>query len=145
MPGGMIVVQGRLSLHRRLHLAWRVWRWFIVVQFRLRRQQPLPRLVEDLRRSSFTSPYTIPPLRLGRTIHKTLSVGGYRPRCLVTSLVFLRLLIEQQEPAVLVIGLPKQALNHDAHAWIELKGADVGPPPGRLGHMELARYEPPAH
>ena len=34
-----------------------------------------------------------------------------------------------------------ESLRHkDAHAWVELAGVDVGPPPGRNGHVELARY-----
>ena len=39
----------------------------------------------------------------------------------------------------LVIGLPEQAKDERAHAWVELEGRDVGPPPGRAGHLEMAR------
>ena len=28
----------------------------------------------------------------------------------------------------------------DAHAWIEMEGHDIGPPPGKGDHEELARY-----
>jgi hypothetical protein len=51
-----------------------------------------------------------------------------------------RILREQGDEPVLVIGLPEDAENHIAHAWIELGGRDVGPPPGRGDHQELARY-----
>lgn len=141
----MTIVEGRLPLRRKLHVAWRVWRWFVVIQLRLLRPPPLPLLVEDLLRVPSTSRYAISPHRLGRTVHKVLRMGPYRPRCLVTSLIFLRLLSEQGAQPVLVIGLPPQAVNQDAHAWIELEGVEVGPPPGSAGHTELARFGPSPH
>jgi Transglutaminase-like superfamily len=42
--------------------------------------------------------------------------------------------------AELVIGLPASPESHIAHAWVEIDGRDVGPPPGRRNHEELARY-----
>lgn len=145
MSDGMIHVEGRLPVGRKLQLAWRVWRWFMIVQLRLWIQPPLPRLVEELRQVRSPSRYAISPLRLGRTVHKLLSPGRIRPRCLVTSLVFLRLLSEQGAQPVLVIGLPSETVNQDAHAWIEVEGVEVGPPPGSIGHTELARFEPSLH
>jgi hypothetical protein len=50
------------------------------------------------------------------------------------------LLQEQGTPAELVIGLPADARDHLAHAWIEVNGVDVGPPPGRYGHSPIAKY-----
>ena len=41
----------------------------------------------------------------------------------------------------LVIGLPHTPADKDAHAWVELAGTDVGPPPGRASHEELARFK----
>jgi hypothetical protein len=40
----------------------------------------------------------------------------------------------------LVIGLPADPRSHIAHAWVEVDGRDVGPPPGRHQHGELVRY-----
>ena len=37
-------------------------------------------------------------------------------------------------------SLPGEARDQTAHAWVELNGRDVGPPPGRNGHAELARF-----
>jgi hypothetical protein len=54
--------------------------------------------------------------------------------------VLYRLLREQGDAAVLVVGLPEAAINKDAHAWVELNGIDVGPPPGRAGHEPMARF-----
>jgi hypothetical protein len=36
--------------------------------------------------------------------------------------------------------LPHHATSHDAHAWVELRGRDVGPLPGGSGYVELTRY-----
>jgi hypothetical protein len=58
----------------------------------------------------------------------------------VSALVLFRLLRRQGDPAELVIGLPATAADQNAHAWIELDGRDVGPAPGRNGHVELARF-----
>jgi hypothetical protein len=69
-----------------------------------------------------------------------LRVGPRRARCLVAALVLFRLLREQGEPAELVIGMPRTPNSEDAHAWVEVGDVDVGPPPGRRGHLELARY-----
>jgi hypothetical protein len=58
----------------------------------------------------------------------------------VSALVFYRLLREQGDPAELVIGLAPDSNDYRAHAWVELGGVDVGPPPGRSGHESLARF-----
>lgn len=66
-----------------------------------------------------------------------------RPRCLHTALVLYRLLQLGGQPAVLVIGLVPSSETKDAHAWVELDGVDVGPPPGRGRHEQLLRLEGP--
>jgi Transglutaminase-like superfamily len=122
----------------KLLLALDVWRSFVAVQIGLRRH-PLPELVRRLgsrpRRARRES-----PLRLSRAVTKSLSIGPYTARCLVTSLVLYRLLQEQGEAAELVIGLPSEPEREDAHAWVEISGVDVGPAPGKGKHEELARY-----
>jgi hypothetical protein len=55
-------------------------------------------------------------------------------------MVLYRLLREQGDDVQLVIGLPLEPRDKDAHAWVEMDGHDVGPPPGRGKHVELARY-----
>jgi hypothetical protein len=67
-------------------------------------------------------------------------VGSHPPRCLSAALVLYDILRAADEPAELVIGLPESPTTKDAHAWIEIDGVDVGPPPGRGSHRELARY-----
>jgi hypothetical protein len=53
--------------------------------------------------------------------------------------VLYRLLREDGFEPVLVIGTPQEAESPMAHAWIEVSGYDVGPPPGRGAHQELMR------
>ena len=119
-------------------MALRIWAWFfaVTVMFRF---LPLPRLVawlstEGSRRIDRS------PAKLGRVVWRSLSIGGYQPRCLTAALVLYRLLGEQGQSPELVIGLPHDALDNRAHAWVEIDGVDVGPPPGKQGHEELARY-----
>ena len=81
-----------------------------------------------------------PPPRLSRGVDRVLRIGPWQPRCLIAALVLYRLLHEQGEPASVVIGLPSSAAGPRAHAWVELSGHDVGPPPGRGVHVELARF-----
>lgn len=81
-----------------------------------------------------------PPPRLGRSVARVLAVGPYRARCLHTSFVHFALLRSLGEDPEIVIGLGERPATKDAHAWIEIEGDDVGPPPGRGQHIELARY-----
>ena len=82
------------------------------------------------------------PVNQGRAIWKALSFGPVRARCLPIALVQYRFLIEQGRSAQLVIGIPEESESIDAHAWVEIDGIDVGPPPGRGGRLVMARYGP---
>jgi hypothetical protein len=73
-------------------------------------------------------------------VDRTLRIGRRRPRCLINALVLFRLLRADGQPAELVIGLVADAPDHEAHAWVELDGVDVGPPPGSGRHIPMARY-----
>jgi hypothetical protein len=131
--------QPRLSLREKLFLATRVWVRFALVSIRVRRQ-PLPRLVARLTAVDGGPPRLHhSPATLARAVDRSLRIGTHRPRCLINALVLYRLMREQGDPVELVIGLPEQAEDERAHAWVELEGRDVGPPPGRAGHTELAR------
>lgn len=128
-----------LSLLSKFVLFVRIWFWFLAVHVRLR-IDPLPVAVLRLRPRGPSRPPAVAPGRLGSIIARVLTVGGHEPRCLIKALVHYRLLTEQGEPALLVIGIPPSAPDHQAHAWIEINGIDVGPPPGGAGHLALARY-----
>lgn len=81
-----------------------------------------------------------PVRRLARGVDRVLRLGPLRPRCITNSLVLLRLLARQGTSASLVLGLPSSPGSKDAHAWVEIGHEDVGPPPGRMRHQEMARY-----
>jgi hypothetical protein len=123
----------------RLAIILHVWWCALAVHVGLRRHQ-LPQLVEHLGRGHWRPPFRLNPSRLGRIVERSLHVGWYRPRCLVASLVLYRLLRAQGDRAALVLGLPSQPTEQHAHAWVEIDGVDVGPPPGRGDHRELARF-----
>ncbi len=123
----------------RAALAGRVYLAYLRVR-RGRRRTPLPALARELARSPRRPVRRQPPERLSRAVHRCLHLGGRGPVCLERSLVLLRLLAAQGERAELVIGLPPEPAGHEAHAWVELGRRPVGPPPGRAGHRDLARY-----
>ena len=130
----------RLSVPRKASLVLRSWYWFVVTWARLRRE-PVPAVVSMLGQVPPGDPAAgVPPVRLGRIVNRSLGIGPFHARCLFTSMVLFRLLRAQGDEPELVIGLPTEPRDKDAHAWVELGGRDVGPPPGRGRHEELARY-----
>ena len=132
------MTRDRVSPVRKASLVLRSWFWFVTVWVRLRRR-PIPEVVAEL--SGVGRPaVAVAPRRLGTLVARSLSLGPWRARCLFTSIVLFRLLRTQGDDVELVIGLPLEPKDKDAHAWVELAGHDVGPPPGRGRHVELARY-----
>ena len=130
----------RLGPAAKLGLAALTWLEFGLVAARVRRSS-LPDLVRRLEMTPHR--VAVPPIdphRLGRFIFRILNRGPLHPRCLTLSLVMFRMLVRQGAQAQLVIGLPPSPSSHEAHAWIEVAGKEVGPPPGRMGHEEMARY-----
>jgi hypothetical protein len=125
------------SIATRIRLLVRVWLTAAAVLVALRRHS-LPEAARVLGRDG-TDDRT-PPALLSRAVSRGLRIGPWRPRCLIRSLVLYRLLRRQGEAADLVIGLPERAETHEAHAWVELNGRDIGPWPGRGRHRELTRY-----
>jgi hypothetical protein len=128
-----------LPLTEKARLAARIWLRFARVMVGVRRE-PLPAFVSRLGATAGCARRTPhPPATLSRAVYRSLRLGPRRPRCLISALVLYRLLREQGDVAELVIGLPDEASDHRAHAWVELAGKDVGPPPGRSSHREIAR------
>jgi hypothetical protein len=128
-----------LPLRQRVTLAVRIVRCYAEVRRRLSRE-PLPALAASFGDVPVRTGEPIPARQLGWAVDRTLRIGSRRPRCIFNALVLYRLLREQGDAAVLVVGLPPDAMNKDAHAWVELDGTDVGPPPGRAGHEPMARF-----
>jgi hypothetical protein len=129
----------RLSRPEQLRLAVRIWLRYAGVRRTVGRK-PLPELVAALARPGRPSTLRYRPARVSRAVDRTLKVGRARPTCLVNSLVLFRLLREQGDAAELVIGLPPESGDQRAHAWVELHGEDIGPPPGKGRHEPMARF-----
>ncbi len=108
-------------------LLWAVrvyWTW-VAVLLRIGRT-PLPDLVEQMRGPSRVSlPWS--PQRAVANVARLLRVRNPGARCLVASLVGLRMLSRMGCGAELVIGLPSNPVDHSAHAWLEVDGRDIGP------------------
>lgn len=130
-----------LTLPGKIVLLCLVWATAVQVRVELWRR-PLPEVVSALAMPARRNrrPVTL----LSRAVSRGLRIGGWHPRCLIRSLVLYRLLRAQGEPAELIIALPRHATSHEAHAWVELHGRDVGPLPGGAGYQELTRYPRPA-
>lgn len=123
----------------KLALAARTYRAFATVALRVHRDA-LPDLVARLSRRPNTLRAYAPPPRIVRAAHRCLTFGRLSPRCITKSLVVYRVLVEQGETPQLVIGLLPDAVDHRAHAWVELAGSDIGPPPGRGDHAAIGRF-----
>jgi hypothetical protein len=121
-------------------LAARIWLIYLRVTVLLQRL-PLHDVVKALSPGIPRSGSADLAPRYSKAIHRVLRLGKRRPRCLPSALVLFRLLRAKNLPAELVIGLPSSPITHTAHAWVELNGRDVGPPPGRQTHEVFARYE----
>ena len=129
----------RLSTGDKIRLLMRIWKCFLAVKLRSRRE-PLPRFVAKFGQPRQTTSRRIAPRRLSNAVPIALHIGPWRPTCLMNALVLYRLLREQGDPAELVIGLPDGAADHRGHAWVELETIDLGPFPGQHNHVELARF-----
>lgn len=128
-----------LSRHGKVLLALRVLGAFGRVQI-VATRHPLPEAAQRLGSVRHQLNTRHPAARLSRAVDRTLRIGSWQPRCLIASLVLYRLLREQGAAVEVVIGLPAGSVDRKAHAWIELNGADVGPPPGRGAHIPFARF-----
>ena len=72
-------------------------------------------------------------LRLGRPVRRTLDPLPFDSRCLMRSLVLLRMLARRGIVCTLVIGV-RSGDGFEAHAWIEHDGAPLLP---TLGYQPL--------
>ena len=129
----------RLSAAAKGWMVALVWARFSRVWLTLRRR-PLPDAVTRIGTGAPAPALRVDARRMGRIVNRSLTIGSWQPRCLYQALVLYRGLRAQGDEAELVIGLPREAATKDAHAWVEVAGVDVGPPPGRGLHEELARY-----
>ncbi len=123
----------------RARLAIRVWLTYARVRA-VERRRPLPEVTRLLGRPPRRLRRHHPPERLSRAVGRCLWPVGRPTRCLYSSLVLYRLLWVQGDGPDLLVGLERDASSHDAHAWVELGGVNVGPAPGRMGYVALGRF-----
>jgi hypothetical protein len=128
---------GDTSVVKKAGLLLQVW-WTAAEVWLALRRRPL----HEVARVGLGRPRSegIAARTLARAVSRGLRIGAWQPRCLIRSLVLYSMLRAQGQPAELVIGLPHHPTSPDAHAWVELGGRDVGPPPGGRGYRELDRY-----
>lgn len=121
-------------------MAYHIYVTFAQVVYRLRvRRLPVPRVIELVGEAQDVRLPRGDSVGLGNQIYRALSVGRFQPRCLTLAMTHFTLLSRLGLNPSLVIGLPRPDTS-DAHAWVEVGGRDVGPPPGRDGSKELARF-----
>jgi len=65
--------------------------------------------------------------RLGKVVGRTLGVLPTDSRCLIRSLVLVRILARRSIPSALVIGVRSNS-GFEAHAWVEHDGRPILPP-----------------
>jgi hypothetical protein len=124
-----------MSLREKVRLAMEIVLAYVKARWYLWRR-PLPDVVARLRRVEPRIPVRDPLLgdqgvRLGRAVTRTLRPLPTDSRCLVRSLVLLRLLARRGVSAAVVIAArPAQTDQFGAHAWVEVGGTPVLPPAG---------------
>jgi hypothetical protein len=113
---------------RRAALALEVLAAYVAVRWRLWRAGDFPAALAAVRavpaRSVTSADRRALARRLGRAVVRTLALLPADSRCLVRSLVLVRLLARRGIPARLVLGVtPGEGFA--AHAWVEQDGAPV--------------------
>jgi hypothetical protein len=116
-----------LGLGTKAALGFEILAAYAYVRWQLRRKA-LPEALTAVRstpRRRRTEGETRPTgLRLGRAVVRTLSLLPTDSRCLMRSLVLVRLLARRGIEAQLILGV-SSAERFQAHAWVELDGRPV--------------------
>jgi len=117
----------------RARLAAEILLTYLSIRWYLRRV-PLPQVVARLRESGGATRGPLgqdDAVRLGHAVNRTLRRIPADTRCLVRSLVLMRLLARRGGDGELVIAArPAESARLDAHAWVEVGGRPVLPPAG---------------
>jgi hypothetical protein len=128
-----------MSRPAKARLAAEILFTYLITRRRMHRTT-LPRLVEHLRKvdnDNFERENgSEQAARLGRAVTLTLSRAPTDSKCLVRSLVLLRILARRGIEGVLVIAARPGPEVLDAHAWIEVGGRPVLPA-GSAGYGRL--------
>jgi hypothetical protein len=130
----------RLGLSQRLALGMEIVRTYLAVRA-LSSRRKLPSVVAVLRDAPPIGGLPLPDprvdgIRLGRAVMRALVLTPGGTRCLMRSLVLLRLLARRGiTEGELIIAVQPGPSVLDAHAWIELDGRALLPPGD--GHERL--------
>jgi Transglutaminase-like superfamily len=131
-----LLTPGRIGVGLRLRLAAEV-AWTYVEVRRLMARHDIVRVVELLRAGSDdrldAHSARVLAARLGRPVWRTLAVLPADSRCLVRSLVVLRMMARRGARLDLSIGA-RPGTQLEAHAWVEHEGQPVLP---TLGYLPL--------
>jgi hypothetical protein len=124
----LVVPHGtRLSWPERLQLAAEIMTAYALVRWRLSRL-PFAAAVAALRATSRPTAKVSQEaaFRLGQTVQRTLRVLPFDSKCLVRSLVLMRMLTRRGVDCTLVIGARTKP-EFAAHAWVERDGVPLLP------------------
>lgn len=123
LPARAVVVPSagrRLRAAEKGLLAAEILVVYVTARWRLRRTT-LPETLRALRRPGRQPPRPLPPavgIRLGRAVVRTLEPLPSDSRCLMRSLVLVRLLARRGVQVRLVLGVA-HVDRFEAHAWVE--------------------------
>jgi hypothetical protein len=128
-----------MSWPRRIVLATEILVVYMRVRLLLRRRT-LPQTVATLRAGAGAGEPAAPLLarRLAGATVRTITLLPTDSRCLMRSLVLLRLLARRGLASELVISAPEPRPGFEAHAWIEYAGEPLLPH-DIPGHQALVR------
>lgn len=124
----------KASLAAEILLTYLTTRWYL-------HRRALPSVVARLRqvedRPGLPRLGISDGIRLGRAVGKTLSMLPLDSRCLLRSLVLMRLLARRGEtPKLVIASRPGGDNGFQAHAWIEVGGQPLLPPASSsYGHL----------
>jgi hypothetical protein len=135
-PGVERLLRKRMPADLRLRVAFEIVGTYLQVRWRMLRGD-VTFVVESLRGDAVDvhSPYDAYRIgrRLGRPVRRTLDPLPWDSRCLMRSLVLLRMLARRDVVCRLVIGV-RPGEKFEAHAWIEHDGHPLLP---TLGYERL--------
>ena len=129
----------RLTPRERIRLGAEIVRTYVAVRWWLLRRG-LPGAIVAARRTEETRPVLDEPssraaaLRLGRSVERTLGALPFDSRCLIQSLVLVRILARRGVPSTMVIGVMAQP-RFSAHAWVEHGGVALLPAGSRFHRL----------
>jgi hypothetical protein len=122
----------RLTRRQRLALIVEILVSYVQL-LRLLRRKDLPTMVGQARQARTELPAPLDDVtlaaavsRLGRAADRVIGVLPKDGRCLITSLVVVRVLARRSVDATVVIGV-RNTDGFEAHAWVEFEGRAVLP------------------